>query len=109
MPKVGYWWPGKPARASHRVAEGESVQVEVVSRPPLAAAPEDIPIETLYEDDDLVVVNKPAGMIVHAGAGQSRGTLVNALLHRLGTLSSTAGRESARELCIVWIGELRAY
>jgi 23S rRNA pseudouridine1911/1915/1917 synthase len=82
---------GQPARSSHRVADGESVQVEVLSRPPLAAQAEDIPIELLYEDDDIVVVNKPAGMIVHSGAGQSRGTLVNALLHRLGTLSSTAG------------------
>jgi 23S rRNA pseudouridine1911/1915/1917 synthase len=82
---------GHPARASHRVAEGESVQIEVLSRPPLAAEAEDIPIELLYEDEDIVVVNKPAGMIVHSGAGQSRGTLVNALLHRLGTLSTTAG------------------
>ena len=82
---------GHPVRASHRVAEGESVQIEVLSRPPLAAEAEDIPIELLYEDDDIVVVNKPAGMIVHSGAGQSRGTLVNALLHRLGTLSSAAG------------------
>ncbi len=82
---------GQPARASHRVVEGESVQIEVLSRPPLTAEAEDIPIELLYEDDDIVVVNKPAGMIVHSGAGQSRGTLVNALLHRLGTLSSTAG------------------
>ncbi len=82
---------GRPARASHRVSEGESVQVEVVSRPPLTATPEDIPIDILYEDEDIVVVNKPAGMIVHAGAGQSHGTLVNALLHRLGALSSVAG------------------
>jgi 23S rRNA pseudouridine1911/1915/1917 synthase len=82
---------GHPARASHRVAEGESVQIEVLSRPPLAAKAEDIPIELLYEDEDIVVVNKPAGMIVHSGAGQSHGTLVNALLHRLGTLSTTAG------------------
>ena len=57
-------------RASHRVSEGESVQVEVLERPPLIAVAEDIPIEFLYEDDDFVVVNKPAGMIVHAGAGQ---------------------------------------
>jgi 23S rRNA pseudouridine1911/1915/1917 synthase len=82
---------GETVRASHRVEEGESVQVEVVTRPPLAASPEDILLEILYEDDDVVVVNKPAGMIVHAGAGESRGTLVNALLHRLGKLSSTAG------------------
>ncbi|HXQ98555.1 MAG TPA: RluA family pseudouridine synthase [Candidatus Limnocylindrales bacterium] len=82
---------GRTSRASHRVADGESIQVEVISRPALAATPEEIPIEILYEDEDIVVVNKPAGMIVHAGGGQSRGTLVNALLHRLGKLSSVAG------------------
>jgi 23S rRNA pseudouridine1911/1915/1917 synthase len=82
---------GKKARASHRVEEGASVQIEVVERPALSAEAEEIPIEILYEDDDLVVVNKPAGMIVHAGAGETHGTLVNALLHRLGKLSSTGG------------------
>jgi 23S rRNA pseudouridine1911/1915/1917 synthase len=82
---------GAAARASHRVSEGESVQIEIAERAPLAAEPEQIPIEILYQDDDVVVVNKPAGMIVHAGAGQSRGTLVNALLHKLGRLSSTGG------------------
>ncbi len=60
-------------------------------RPPLAAAPEDIPLELLYEDDDFVVVNKAAGMVVHAGAGARTGTLVNALLYRLGGLSQVGG------------------
>lgn len=84
---------GRPARASHKVLEGESAQVEVVSRPPLAAAPEDIPIEVLYEDSDVIVVNKPANMVVHAGAGHHRGTLVNALLNRFGNLATAAGAE----------------
>ena len=58
--------------------------------------PEAIPLDVVYEDDDLAVVNKPAGMMVHAGSGatddaRSRGTLVNALLHRFKTLSSTGG------------------
>src|SRR5947209_3254515 len=79
---------GGPARPSHRVAAGESVEIEVLPRPPLAAQPEDIPIELLYEDPDFVVVNKSAGMVVHAGAGARQGTLVNALLHRLKTLST---------------------
>lgn len=57
----------------------------------LQARPEDIPIEILYEDDDLVVVNKPAGMVVHAGAGVRGGTLVNALLHHVGKLASVGG------------------
>jgi 23S rRNA pseudouridine1911/1915/1917 synthase len=55
------------------------------------AQPEDLPLELLLVDDDFVVVNKPAGMVVHAGAGHSRGTLVNALLHRLGNLSASGG------------------
>ncbi len=82
---------GRVARRAHRVASGETVEIEVVPRPPLEAAPEDIPLEILYEDEDLVVVNKPAGMVVHAGAGASRGTLVNALLHRFGKLSAVGG------------------
>lgn len=79
------------SRSAHRIAAGDTIQVEVRPRPPLAAAPEDIPVELLYEDDDFVVVNKPAGMVVHAGAGARTGTLVNALLHRLGGLSQAGG------------------
>jgi len=79
------------ARPAHRVEPGEQIEIEVVPRPSLDAAPEEIPLELLYEDADLVVVNKPAGMVVHAGAGHARGTLVNALLHRLGGLSSAGG------------------
>ena len=60
----------------------------MLPRPPLRAAPEEIPLDVLYEDEDFVVVNKPAGMVVHAGAGAAQGTLVNALLHHFGTLSS---------------------
>ncbi len=82
---------GATAKRSRRIAGGEGVEVEAVPRPPLEAAPEDIPIEILYEDEDLVVVNKPAGMTVHTGAGTSSGTLVNALLHRLKKLSSAGG------------------
>ncbi len=72
------------SRSAHRIAAGEAIEVEVQPRPPLAAVPEEIPIEILYEDDDLVVVNKPAGMVVHAAAGARSGTLVNALLHHFG-------------------------
>jgi 23S rRNA pseudouridine1911/1915/1917 synthase len=78
-------------RRAHRVAAGEVFDVEVLPRGPLAATPEEIPIDLLYEDADFVVVNKPAGMVVHAGAGVASGTLVNALLHRLGTLSGAGG------------------
>ena len=82
---------GAPARASHHVAAGEAVEIEPLPRPPLGAAPEAIPLEILYEDNDVVVVNKAAGMAVHAGAGTSRGTLVNALLHRYAKLSGVGG------------------
>lgn len=78
-------------RRAQRVAIGDVIDVEVLPRGPLAAAPEEIPIDLLYEDDDFVVVNKPAGMVVHAGAGVASGTLVNALLYRLGTLSGAGG------------------
>ncbi len=84
---------GRPTRSSHKVVEGESAQIEIVSRPPLDAAPEDIPIEVLYEDADVIVVNKPPNMVVHAGAGHHRGTLVNALLNRFGNLATASGAE----------------
>jgi 23S rRNA pseudouridine1911/1915/1917 synthase len=82
---------GSTARASHRIAAGETIEVAVLPRPALVAAPEDLPLELLLVDDDFVIVNKPAGMVVHASAGHARGTLVNALLHRLGKLSGAGG------------------
>jgi 23S rRNA pseudouridine1911/1915/1917 synthase len=82
---------GQTAKASHRVAAGESIEIAVLPRPALVAAPEDLPLELLLLDDDFVIVNKPAGMVVHASAGHARGTLVNALLHRLGKLSGSGG------------------
>jgi 23S rRNA pseudouridine1911/1915/1917 synthase len=78
----------QPAR---RLKGGERLKLEVVERPPLAATPEAIPLEVVYEDADLAVVNKPVGLVVHAGAGHREGTLVNALLHRFGTLSRLGG------------------
>ena len=79
------------ARPAQRVVAGDVIDVEVIPRPALRAAPEEIPLDVLYEDEDLVVVNKPSGMVVHAGAGAARGTLVNALLHHSGTLSTVGG------------------
>ncbi len=76
----------RAARASHRVDAGEEIEIEILQRPALTAEAEDIPLDILYQDDDVVVVNKAAGMVVHAGAGHARGTLVNALLHRLSGL-----------------------
>jgi len=82
---------GNIAKVSHRVASGEAIEIDVLPRPAPVAEPEDLPLELLCVDDDFVIVNKPAGMVVHAGAGHSRGTLVNALLHRLGSLSTSGG------------------
>jgi len=81
---------GHPTKAAHKLRAGERITVRVQARPPLRAEAEEIPLEILYEDDDVIVVNKPSGMAVHAGAGNSRGTLVNALLGR-GQLLSQAG------------------
>ena len=78
-------------RPGLRLRGGERIELTLVERPPLAAAPEAIPLRVLYEDDDLVAVDKPAGMTVHPGAGARAGTLVNALLHRYGRLSSAGG------------------
>ena len=84
-------------KASLRLRGGESVQVlGSATLPPLRAIAEDIPLDLVYEDEDLAVVNKAAGMMVHAGAGatedeRNRGTLVNALLHHFGQLSSVGG------------------
>jgi len=82
---------GRTAKVSHRVAAGESIEIEALPRPPLEALAEDLPLDLLHVDDDFVIVNKPAGMVVHASAGHAKGTLVNALLHRLGKLSGTGG------------------
>ena len=82
---------GRPARASHRVRPGERV---FLRRPPPRSSgivPEEIPLAILYEDDALLVVDKPAGMVVHPAAGNPRGTLVNALQFHCGTLSTVGG------------------
>src|SRR5215469_1774093 len=82
---------GRPERASHAVRAGQSIDVEPADPPPLHAVAEEIPLRILYEDDDLVAIDKPAGMVVHAGAGVHSGTVVNALLHRFGALSGVGG------------------
>src|SRR5262245_10020980 len=76
-----------PAKPAYKLRAGDRVFVEAQERPPLSATPESIPLQILYEDNDVLVVNKPAGMSVHAGAGSSHGTLVNALLGRGQSLS----------------------
>jgi len=88
---------GGPAKPSLKLRGGETLTIlDHPQPPPLRAIAEDIPLDVLYEDSDLAVINKPAGMMVHAGAGatdsdRNRGTLVNALLHRFSQLSGVGG------------------
>ncbi len=85
---------GKSVKASYRVRTGDVVTVEIPAPQPLEAQPEKIPLNILYEDDDLIVVNKPAGMVVHPAAGNREHTLVNALLHHCrGKLAGIGGVE----------------
>jgi len=78
---------GKPSKGSHRLHSGEKIGVNPQARPPLRAHAESIPLNILFEDADIIAVNKPAGMTVHAGAGNATGTMVNALLGRGQSLS----------------------
>jgi 23S rRNA pseudouridine1911/1915/1917 synthase len=82
---------GRPVRASLRLHGGEEVQLTVPA--PVAAAPcaEDLALHVVHEDEDLLVIDKPAGLVVHPGAGAASGTLVNALLHHVRDLSGVGG------------------
>lgn len=82
---------GKVAKPSQSVSEGDKISVTLPDPVECAARPEDIPVEIIYEDDDVAVINKPQGLTVHAGNGNADGTLVNALLFRLGNLSGIGG------------------
>jgi len=79
---------GSPTRKSQHLRAGDEVEVTVPAAPPTAVVPESIPIEVVYEDEHLAVVDKQAGLVVHPAVGNRSGTLVNALLCRLGGLSS---------------------
>jgi 23S rRNA pseudouridine1911/1915/1917 synthase len=82
---------GASAKRSYLVKGAERIHVQPGQLAPLRATPEDLPLEVLYEDADVIAINKPAGMVVHSGAGRHSGTLVNAVLHRFGKLSSVGG------------------
>ena len=86
---------GRAQRASYRGELGDRVVVDVPPPPGREVTPEAIPLDVVYEDDDLLVVNKPAGMVVHPAPGNWTGTLVNALLGRGGALSGEGGAERA--------------
>ncbi len=82
---------GAEARASALLRGHEAITVEPAELEPLKAKPEDISLSILYEDEGVIVIDKPAGMVVHAGAGHNTGTLVNALMHHFSALSSVNG------------------
>jgi len=87
---------GTAPKPKLKLKGGEEIVITgQVELPPIKAFAEDIPLDVVYEDDDLAVINKPAGMTVHAGSGKgeaaSKGTLVNALLHHFGSLSNVGG------------------
>ena len=82
---------GKTPKASQRLSEGATVAVELPEPEATDIVPEKIPLDILYEDEDVIVVNKARGMVVHPAAGVSRGTLVNALLAHCKDLSGING------------------
>jgi 23S rRNA pseudouridine1911/1915/1917 synthase len=82
-----------PRRPSQKVRPGDRVRITIPPPEPTALRPEAIPLDIRYEDEHLLVVNKPAGLVVHPAPGHRRGTLVNALLHHCGALKEVGGRE----------------
>jgi len=84
---------GKPTRASTKVRSGETISFEEPPAEPTDVLAEDIPLDILFEDDDLIVVNKPAGLVVHPAVGNPTHTLVNALLHHCPNLSGIGGEQ----------------
>ena len=85
---------GEPAKPRDAVKSGSTVSIALPEAVPAEAAPQDIPIDVMYEDDDLLVLNKAPGMVVHPAPGNPDGTLVNALLHHCqGNLSGIGGVE----------------
>jgi 23S rRNA pseudouridine1911/1915/1917 synthase len=84
---------GATTHAHHSVRSGDEIEVTEPLPEKIRTEPETIPLMILYEDDDLIVINKASGMTVHPGAGHSEHTLVNALLHHCSTLSGIGGKE----------------
>ncbi|HWS99393.1 MAG TPA: RluA family pseudouridine synthase [Pyrinomonadaceae bacterium] len=82
---------GRTTKPAYKLRESDEIEVELVPADPTDFAPEDIPLRVVYEDEDLVVVDKPAGLVVHPAAGISSGTLANALVFHFRQLSTRAG------------------
>src|SRR5205814_6142220 len=84
---------GSPARPRDAVRSGDRIEVNEPPPEKIDHQPEPIPLDVLYEDEDLIVINKASGLVVHPGAGQREHTLVNALLHHFPKLSGIGGKE----------------
>lgn len=82
---------GKPVKPSHKISRGNVIQVSLPDPEPLDTEPENIALDIVYEDEQLLVINKPAGMVVHPGGGVKHGTMVNALLYHCKKLSGIGG------------------
>ena len=82
----------RQVKPSLRLKTGDEIEVDIPEPEPVSLIPEPIPLDIVYEDDDIIVVDKPAGLVVHPGAGNESGTLANALVFHFNQLSGTAGR-----------------
>ena len=78
-------------KTGYKLKENDCISVNIKDKPAIQIQPENIPLEIVFEDDYLIVINKPAGMVVHPGAGNKSGTLVNALLYHYKNLSTVSG------------------
>lgn len=83
---------GKQAKASHKIREAEEIDISIPEPDAIEALPEPIPLDILYEDGEVIVMNKQAGLVVHPAAGNYTGTLVNALLYHCKDLSGIGGK-----------------
>lgn len=82
---------GKPAKAKTPVNRGDAIEINIPEPEPASAQPQNIPLDILYEDSDVIVINKESGLVVHPAAGNPDGTLVNAVLYHCGDLSGIGG------------------
>jgi len=86
---------GRGSKSSYRVSVGDEITVHIPAKPPEQTLPEDIPLDIIYEDETLLVVNKPAGMVVHPALGHTSGTLVNAVLGHCPDIAEVGGADRA--------------
>ena len=84
---------GEVVKPSHMLIENDKIYIVIPSPSPTSIQPENIPLNIVFEDEHLLVINKPAGLVVHPGAGVHSGTLVNALLYHCSDLSGVGGRQ----------------